>query len=716
MNVVNRWLQPPRLHIPHAHVEKKASWLELFYDLIYVAAFIQLGNHLAADVSIKGALGFAALFLPLWTTWTSFTFYANRFNSDDARHRALVFIQMFGIGGMAVSIEQVYAGDTLQFAACYLLVRLMLVAMYRRAWVHEKRSREMSRQYTIGFSLGAAFWALSAVLSLGDSPDLVYLVWAIALVIDTAVPLTRKARSAALRYPPDVLHMAERYGILTIIVLGESFVKMLSEIAERGSTPHLVYMAGLGLILSCSVWWLYFDDVAGSRIKAKPLAPVIWVYSHMPFHLAVTAAGVGIKKAVYFKFDEPAKIYYAVLLCGALALAFLMVAAIDSVTQRRIQVLKDSARVNFRLASAGILLLLIPVATLMPGAVFLTLLAIMCVAQVFFDLSMAPHAANPLEHDHHAQEVFDELALEDADDEDDGEQQATPVRRDVGEAVRKGTPNDLRRDLYFHLMEASWTQVLVGVAVAYLLGNVVFAALFMLDPTVGTAETGVAGVHIDSFADAFFFSVQTMSSIGYGVMAPASTWAHTLVTIEAALSLIAVALVTGLMFAKASRPQAGVLFSEPVIVAPRNGVLTLEFRAGNARGNDIVEATMRVTALLTEVSAEGQKLRRLHDLKLMRERTPLFVMSWSVFHTIDEDSPLYGMSPAFLQEQEGFLLVCTLTGHDTTYGQTTHARRVYHPEDFLFEHRFVDVISKLADGRLMVDYDKFHGTVPVDED
>ena len=125
---------------------------------------------------------------------------------------------------------------------------------------------------------------------------------------------------------------------------------------------------------------------------------------------------------------------------------------------------------------------------------------------------------------------------------------------------------------------------------------------------------------------------------------------------------------------------------------------------------------MRVTALLTEVSAEGQKLRRLHDLKLMRERTPLFVMSWSVFHTIDEDSPLYGMSPAFLQEQEGFLLVCTLTGHDTTYGQTTHARRVYHPEDFLFEHRFVDVISKLADGRLMVDYDKFHGTVPVDED
>jgi len=713
MNVVNRWLQPPRLHVPHAHVEKKASWLELFYDLIYVAAFIQLGNHLAADVSIMGALGFAALFLPLWTTWTSFTFYANRFNIDDARHRGLVFLQMFGIGGMAVSIEQVYAGDTLQFAVCYLLVRLMLVAMYRRAWTHESRSREMSRQYTIGFSLGAAFWALSVVLSLGDSPELVYLVWAVALGIDTAVPLTRKARSAALRYPPDVLHMAERYGILTIIVLGESFVKMLGEIAERGSTPHLVYMAGLGLVLSCSVWWLYFDDVAGSRIKAKPLAPFIWVYSHMPFHLAVTAAGVGIKKAVYFKFDEPAKIYYAVLLCGALALAFLMVAAIDTVTQRRIQVMKDSARVNFRLASAGILLLLIPVATLMPGAVFLTLLAIMCVAQVLFDLSMAPHAANPLEHDHGAQQVFDELAPDDADEEE--EEPARPVRRDPGDAVRKGTPNDLRRDLYFHLMEASWRQVLVGVAVAYLLGNVVFAALFMLDPTVGASETGVAGVHIDSFADAFFFSVQTMSSIGYGVMAPESTWAHTLVTIEAALSLIAVALVTGLMFAKASRPQAGVLFSEPVIIAPRNGVPTLQLRVGNARGNDIVEATMRVTALLSEVSAEGQTLRRLHDLKLMRERSPLFTVSWSVFHTIDEDSPLYGISPAFLEEQVGFLLVCTLTGHDTTYGQTTHARNVYHAEDFLFGRRFVDVITRLADGRLMVDYDKFHSTLPLDE-
>lgn len=726
MNVINRWFQPPSLHSPAHGVEKKASWLELFYDLIYVAAFIQLGNQLSGDMSAAGVLGFAGLFLPLWLTWTAFTFYANRFDTDDAVHRGLVFLQMFGLGAMAVCIEEVFVGETTRFTAAYLLVRVLLVAMYGRVWRHDKAAGEMARRYTLGFGLGACIWAAALVTSVLSDSVWVFGLWALGMLVDFVVPLTPRARELALRHPPDILHMSERYGILTIIVLGESFVKMLGEIAGRFaqereaivmmggealpawaavSNSHLILMAGLGLVLTCSLWWLYFDDVAGSRITAKPLAPFIWVYTHLPFHMAVVAAGVAIKKAVFFPVDEPAKVKYAALLCGSLALAFFMVALIDLVTHRRVTEVKEQVRVVFRVTSGTVLLLLIPVAGFMPGSVFLALLAGLCVVQVLADLSMAPQAAHPMGHDHEAQHVFDQLMPADpelaGDDEDDDSQQHPPRRRDVGDAVRKGTPNELRRDVYFHLMEASWTQIFIGVGVLYIGTNVVFAALYMLDPS------GVAALDPRSFFDAFSFSVQTMASIGYGVMNPVSDWANALVAVEAGLSIIGIALITGIMFAKASRPRSSVLFSDKVVISTRHGVPTLMFRVGNARGNDVVEANITVTALIEEVSPEGHKLRRLWDLELQRSRTPIFALTWTVFHALDEASPLHGLSADNAHERL-FNLVVSLTGHDSTYAQTTHARKLYYPEDFRFDSRFVDVISTLPDGRLLVDYDHFH--------
>lgn len=728
MNLINRWFQPPTLHSPAHGVEKKASWLELFYDLIYVAAFIQLGNHLSRDMSASGVLGFAGLFLPLWLTWTSFTFYANRFDTDDAFHRGLVFLQMFGLGAMAVSIDDVFAGDTTRFASAYLLVRILLVFMYARVWHAGGPATDMAKRYTLGFIVGAAFWASAVAMSVVNDGVWVFGIWAVALVVDFAVPLTPGARVLALRHPPDVLHMSERYGILTIIVLGESFVKMLGEISARFaeerhaiemmageelpdwaavSSTHLILMAGLALVLTCSLWWLYFDDVAGSRIRARPLAPFIWVYTHLPFHMAVVASGVAIKKAVFFPVDVPANTKYAALLCGSLALAFFMVAILDSVTHRRVTEVKEHVRVAFRVGSGTLLLLLIPVSGLMPGAVFLGMLAALCVVQVLADLFMAPQAAIG-GHDHEAQHSFELLRPVErgtggaaADDEDDNGQQVPPKRWDVGTAVRKGTPDELRRDLYFQLMEATWTQLFVGVTVAYVGTNVVFAALYMLDPS------GVAEMDPRSFFDAFSFSVQTMASIGYGVMNPVSTWANTLVAVEAAVSMAGIALITGLMFAKASRPQSSVLFSNKMVVSLKHGVPTLMMRVGNARGNDLVEANLSITALVEDVSPEGHKMRKLVDLPLERSRTPVFTLTWTVFHPITEGSPLHGVTPENAP-QRIFGVIVTLTGHDSTYAQTTHARKTYYPEDIHFGSRFVDVISNLPDGRLMVDYDKFH--------
>ena len=193
-------------------------------------------------------------------------------------------------------------------------------------------------------------------------------------------------------------------------------------------------------------------------------------------------------------------------------------------------------------------------------------------------------------------------------------------------------------------------------------------------------------------------------------MSPQSDWADLLVTVESAVGLLFVAMATGVMLAKASRPRTSVLFSRTMVLNRRDGQPVLTFRVANALGNELADANISVTALVDEVTAEGEHLRRLHDLALVRSRTPLFVVSWTVMHVVDEQSPLFG------RIEEGTLgpIVVTLTGHDGTYGQTNYARHVYGPGDLRVGHRFVDVISLLPDGRLLLDLDQFHDTIPVD--
>jgi inward rectifier potassium channel len=234
--------------------------------------------------------------------------------------------------------------------------------------------------------------------------------------------------------------------------------------------------------------------------------------------------------------------------------------------------------------------------------------------------------------------------------------------------------------------------------------NAVFAGLYLLEPG------SITNARPSSFADAFFFSVQTFATIGYGAMTPATPYGNMLVTTEAAVSLLTTALATGLMFAKAARPRASTIFSNVMVLGPRNGVPTLMFRAGNARGNDVVDATVSVTALMDDVSVEGHRMRRLHDMKLLRSRSPMFTVTWSIIHEIDEASPLRGLD---MRKPDGLAaIVVTLMGHDGTYGQTTYSRKLYYPEDIRVGHRFVDVTSSLPDGRTVIDYAKFHDTVP----
>lgn len=286
----------------------------------------------------------------------------------------------------------------------------------------------------------------------------------------------------------------------------------------------------------------------------------------------------------------------------------------------------------------------------------------------------------------------------------------SPDRKHITPATAFRDPKNLgvsRRfssDIYYFLISATWTQLFSIITSFYFLVNLVFGFLYYLSPS------SISGVSDQSdYWSYFFFSVQSMSTIGYGGMLPVSHYANALVTIEAIFGIFGVAAITGLVFAKFSRPTSKVLFSQDAIVYKRNGVDTLSFRVGNARGNDIVDATINLSLLVEEVTQEGEELRRVYDLPLLRSRTPFFRLTWSVMHEINEDSPLKKL--CFGQEcfDDNFVaLMVTLVGHDGSYGQTIFDRYVYGPQNIKFNKRFVDIIEESDDGQFIVDYNHFH--------
>lgn len=267
--------------------------------------------------------------------------------------------------------------------------------------------------------------------------------------------------------------------------------------------------------------------------------------------------------------------------------------------------------------------------------------------------------------------------------------------------MRLGDNSTQWRDLYHVMLTLPWLGFLGLIALLYVGANALFALAYLLVPG------SITGARPGSFTDAFFFSVQTMATIGYGVMSPQTLYAHTLVAIEALVGLLGVAMATGLMFSRFSRPTARVLFSRVAVVSPYNDVPTLIFRAANQRHNQILEAQVQLALVRDEVSTEGVTMRRFYDLKLLRSRTPIFFLTWTIMHPIDQGSPLYGLSPEELWDSN-LEIVVILTGLDESFSQTIHARHSFIAEDIRWDKRFVDILTILPNGDRAVDYGRFH--------
>jgi len=256
-------------------------------------------------------------------------------------------------------------------------------------------------------------------------------------------------------------------------------------------------------------------------------------------------------------------------------------------------------------------------------------------------------------------------------------------------------------DLYHQLLTVSWSRFLLIWIAIYLAANLIFATLFWLD------RGGLSGARPGSFEDAFFFSVQTLGTIGYGVIAPKSHFANALVAVESFFSFGISALSTGLIFARVSRPTARVMFSRHAVVTLVNGVQTLMFRAANERRNQVLEAEVTVTLARNATTLEGVTYKAFQALELKRARSPFFALSWSVMHVIDETSPLFGQTLETLIADKAEIVVI-LAGVDETLAQRIHARHSYLPHEIVWDRRLADIITIEDSGRPVVDYGRFH--------
>ena len=273
--------------------------------------------------------------------------------------------------------------------------------------------------------------------------------------------------------------------------------------------------------------------------------------------------------------------------------------------------------------------------------------------------------------------------------------------------IIKGQDRTRWTDFYHAVLRAPWWLFFLGLLGFFVLINAIFAGLYLLDPN------GLEHAQPGSFWDAFLFSVQTLGAINYSVIVPRSSYANAIVSLEAFFGILNIALITGIVFARFSRPFARVVFSKVAVVVPYDGGPTLMFRAANQRGNQIMDASITVSLARQAMSQEGVVMRRFEELHLMRARSLLFALSWTIMHRIDETSPLYGATLESLEAGQAELFVL-LSGRDDSLADIIYARHFYGPQDILWGRRFVDVLSITPGGRRVVDLTRFHDTEPLE--
>jgi inward rectifier potassium channel len=287
----------------------------------------------------------------------------------------------------------------------------------------------------------------------------------------------------------------------------------------------------------------------------------------------------------------------------------------------------------------------------------------------------------------------------------DPHEKAARVRLGSYEFKKKGVSRFDMRDPYHLAVALTWPQFLASLLAIYLLVNVVFATLFWLIPG------SVANAPPHDFGDIFFFSIETLSTVGYGDMYPATLYGHVIATIEIVCGLAFTAIVTGLTFVRFSRPRAKLIFASNPVVAMHNGKPTLMLRVGNGRLAVLLDAGAKLNVLLSVTSSEGKRFRRAQELRLERAHLPAFPLTWTLMHVLDEQSPLHGYDTA-RAIAAGAQLFVTLEARDPTLAAVVHDIRNYAPEDIRFGMRYAEALTVAEDGTPVADLTKIGALEP----
>jgi low temperature requirement protein LtrA len=309
---------------------RRVTWLELFFDLVFVAAVAQVGTHLRDDYSLAGLLRFSLLFVLIWWAWLGHTSFSTRFDTDDVVQRALTWLQMFLVAVMAINAtDALDSRDSAGFAAAYSVIRLVLVAQYLRAR-RIRRARALTMRYAASCGGAGLLWLASAFVA----PPIRFWLWALALTIDVATPLLTTRH--VVEVPHDAAHLPERYGLFSIILMGESMVAVMTGMEHQEYwSVRAASSAVLGMGLIVLIWWCYFDVVGAAseqmvRSKADAVRFQIWSYGHLPLYLGIAVTGVGLEHVIAKATKEPLHTSELAILLGALAavtMAMLMLAA-----------------------------------------------------------------------------------------------------------------------------------------------------------------------------------------------------------------------------------------------------------------------------------------------------------------------------------------------------------------------------------------------------
>jgi low temperature requirement protein LtrA len=371
--------------------EKHADWLELLFDLIFVAAVSQLALNISGNYSFIDFIESIPLFFAIWWGWVGHTFFLSRFGTDDVLNRVFTMAQMVVVAFLTINVKYALGATGAAFAISYAVLRFMLVAEYLWVGKNIPETRPLTNRYAIGFGAAATLWFLSAFI---PTPWR-FLMWGLALSVDILTPIT--TRKIHLKFPPHPTHLPERFGLFTIILIGEAIVSVVFAVSNLGLSFATGLIGIMGFIIAFSIWWGYFEESRGAEERVQEKGDDIakyqlWLYSHFPLLLGIVGTAAGIKHVISHDLWSQLSASDAWMLCISLAIALLSLSTIFLSSFDWNQCI-NRILVNFRAPYYLLIVLVICtgfLGSIIPGSLILLILTILCILKVIFSFREPP--------------------------------------------------------------------------------------------------------------------------------------------------------------------------------------------------------------------------------------------------------------------------------------------------------------------------------------